>query len=266
MNKFENEDKSILDLAQGLASSGQAFAYATVIRTAGATSAKPGAKAIISSDGQILKGWIGGGCIRSSVAKATITALEMGAPQLISVMPQDAIDELGAIVGEEYEGKKISKNGCPSEGTVDIFIEPHTPAPQLVIYGKAPVAQALKKLAPQFGWMVRIANDDLEETNTSNKLVVVVVATQGTNDLKALSDAINSNPTFVSFVGSKRKFSSLKAKLAENGLADSYIRKIKAPAGLDIGAVTPEEISLSILAELLQVRKNFRNGIHDKSN
>ena len=190
----------------------------------------------------------------------------MGAPQLISVMPQDAIDELGASVGEEYEGKKISKNGCPSEGTVDIFIEPHTPAPQLVIYGKAPVAQALKKLAPQFGWSVRIAKDDPEETNTSNKLVVVVVATQGNNDLKALSDAINSNPTFVSFVGSKRKFSSLKAKLAENGLADSYIRKIKAPAGLDIGAVTPEEISLSILAELLQVRKNFRNGIHDKSN
>ena len=135
MNKVENEDKSILDLAQGLASSGQAFAYATVIRTAGATSAKPGAKAIISSDGQILKGWIGGGCIRSSVAKATITAIEVGAPQLISVMPQDAIDELGASVGEEYEGKKISKNGCPSEGTVDIFIEPHTPAPQLVIYG-----------------------------------------------------------------------------------------------------------------------------------
>ena len=266
MNKVENEDKSILDLAQGLASSGQAFAYATVIRTAGATSAKPGAKAIISSDGQILKGWIGGGCIRSSVAKATITAIEMGAPQLISVMPQDAIDELGASVGEEYEGKKISKNGCPSEGTVDIFIEPHTPAPQLVIYGKAPVAQALKKLAPQFGWSVRIAKDDPEETNTSNKLVVVVVATQGNNDLKALSDAVNSNPTFVSFVGSKRKFSSLKTKLAESGLADSHIRKIKAPAGLDIGAVTPEEISLSILAELLQVRKNFRNGIHDKSN
>ena len=114
--------------------------------------------------------------------------------------------------------------------------------------------------------MVKIANDDPEETNTSNKLVVVVVATQGNNDLKALSDAINSNATFVSFVGSKRKFSSLKAKLAESGLADSNIRKIKAPAGLDIGAVTPEEISLSILAELLQVRKNFRNGIHDKSN
>ena len=190
----------------------------------------------------------------------------MGAPQLISVMPQDAIDEIGASVGEEYEGKKISKNGCPSEGTVDIFIEPHTPAPQLVIYGTAPVAQALKKLAPQFGWLVKIANDDPEETNTSNKLVVVVVATQGNNDLKALSDAINSNATFVSFVGSKRKFSSLKAKLAESGLADSNIRKIKAPAGLDIGAVTPEEISLSILAELLQVRKNFRNCIHDKSN
>ena len=112
MNKVENGDKSILDLAQGLASSGQAFAYATVIRTAGATSAKPGAKAIISSDGQIIKGWIGGGCIRSSVAKATITALEMGAPQLISVMPQDAIDELGASVGGSMRVKRFQKMGA----------------------------------------------------------------------------------------------------------------------------------------------------------
>ena len=265
MNKFENEDKSILDLAQGLAASGQAFSYATVIRTAGATSAKPGAKALISSDGQILKGWVGGGCIRTSVATATMTAIRTGAPQLISVMPQEAIDQIGASVGEEYEGKKVSKNGCPSEGTVDIFIEPHMPPPQLVIYGKAPVAEALKKLAPQFGWAVKVAKEDAEPS-ISSKLVVIVVATQGSNDLKSLSAAIKLKPTFVSFVGSKRKFTSLKAKLSNSGFADTDIGKVKAPAGLDIGAVTPEEISLSVLAELLQVRKNFRNGAYDESN
>ena len=165
MNKLKNEENNILDLAHVLTSSGEAFAYATVIRTAGATSAKPGAKAIISSDGQILKGWVGGGCIRTSVATATMTAIRTGAPQLISVMPQDVIDKIGISVGDEYEGKKVSKNGCPSEGTVDIFIEPHTPPPQLVIYGKAPVAEALKNLAPQFGWAVKVAKEDVEPSN-----------------------------------------------------------------------------------------------------
>jgi xanthine dehydrogenase accessory factor len=106
LNSFDNTNKNILDLAQLLTESGEPFAYATIIRTAGATSAKPGAKAIVSSDGQILKGWIGGGCIRTSVAKATITAIETGSPQLISIMPQDAIDEIGISVGDEYDGKK----------------------------------------------------------------------------------------------------------------------------------------------------------------
>ena len=109
MNKLKNEENNILDLAHVLTSSGEAFAYATVIRTAGATSAKPGAKAIISSDGQILKGWVGGGCIRTSVATATITAIRTGAPQLISVMPQDVIDKIGISVGDQYEGKKFLK-------------------------------------------------------------------------------------------------------------------------------------------------------------
>jgi len=265
MNKLKNEDNNMLELANVLTTSGEAFAYATVIRTAGATSAKPGAKAIISSDGQILKGWVGGGCIRTSVATATKTAIRTGTPQLISVMPQDAIDEIGISVGEEYEGKKVSKNGCPSEGTVDIFIEPHTPPPQLIIYGKAPVAEALKKLAPQFGWAVKVAKEEAE-LNISRKLVVIVVATQGNNDLKSLSAAIKVKPTFISFVGSKRKFASLKAKLANSGFLETDIVNVKAPAGLDIGAVTPEEISLSILAELMQVRKNFRNGSYDESN
>jgi xanthine dehydrogenase accessory factor len=180
-------------------------------------------------------------------------------------MPQDAIDEIGISVGDEYDGKKVSRNGCPSEGTVDIFIEPYTPAHQLVIYGKAPVAEALKKLAPQFGWATETAKED-SEPNISGALVVTVVATQGNKDLKALSAAINSRPAFISFVGSKKKFSSLKAKLLKSGCAETDLRKVKAPAGLDIGAVTPEEISLSILAELLQVRKNFRNGVYDEDN
>ena len=193
MNKLNNENNNILDLAHVLTTSGEAFAYATVIRTAGATSAKPGSKAIISSEGQILKGWIGGGCIRTSVATATMTAIRTGAPQLISVMPQDVIDEIGISVGDEYEGKKVSKNGCPSEGTVDIFIEPHKPPPHLVIYGKAPVAEALKKPVPQFGQAVKIAKEDTE-SKISTKPVVIVVATKGCYNLKSSSIVIKFNP------------------------------------------------------------------------
>ena len=136
-----------------------------------------------------------------------MTAIRTGAPQLISVMPQDVIDKIGISVGDEYEGKKVSKNGCPSEGTVDIFIEPHTPPPQLVIYGKAPVAEALKNLAPQFGWAVKVAKEDVEPS-ISSKLVVIVVATQGNNDLKSLKKQIKLSQTSVTFVELKSRLNT----------------------------------------------------------
>jgi xanthine dehydrogenase accessory factor len=123
--------------------------------------------------------------------------------------------------------------------------------PQLVVLGGSPVAQALNTLAPQFHWALKPA---LSAGDTRQR--IVVIATQGQGDLDALKQALCEPRTHIAFVGSSKKFRALADKLEATGLARADIDRIKAPAGLDIGAVTPEEIALSILAELVAVRRN----------
>ncbi|MCR9110694.1 MAG: XdhC family protein [Rhodobacteraceae bacterium] len=237
--------------AQALRDKDEPFAFATIVRTAGPTAAKPGAKALLSADGTILQGWLGGGCTRGAVKKAALQALRDGTPQLVSVAPEDLLAERGVVAGDEVDGMKFARNGCPSRGMVDIFIEPCLPLPQLVVMGASPVAQALSTLAPQFHWAVTGTSQQTKPHHQS----YVVVATQGQGDLDALRAALATDARYVAFVGSRRKYAALATKLAEAGLTQSEIDKVKAPAGLDLGAVTPEEIALSILAQLVQARR-----------
>lgn len=234
----------------------QPFAFATIVRTAGATAAKPGAKALIAADGTVLHGWLGGGCTRSAVKRAVQQALQDGTPQLISVAPEEELSQKGVASGEEVDGLRFARNGCPSKGTVDIFVEPCLPLPELVVFGNAPVAQALTDLGPRFDWDLNSAPLDMElPPMPAPRRRVVVVATQGQGDLEALSQALGSGAEHVAFVGSRRKYAALAEKLAAKGLCDAAIKAVRAPAGLDIGAVTPEEIALSILAELTLIRR-----------
>ena len=251
MTPAEILSDEIAETAQTLRARQEPFAFATIVRTAGATAAKPGAKALLSSDGTILQGWLGGGCTQGAVKRAALQALKDGTPQLVSVAPEDLLAEKGVAAGDEVDGTTFARNGCPSRGTVDIFIEPCLPAAQLVILGSSPVAQALSALAPQFHWS--IAANPAERT--AHQQQFVVVATQGKGDLEALKAAIACDPTFIAFVGSRRKYATLAQKLAAGGCAQSHIDRVRAPAGLDIGAVTPEEIALSILAQLVQERR-----------
>ena len=254
MTPAEFLSDEIAETAQKLRARDEPFAFATIVRTAGATAAKPGAKALLSADGTMLHGWLGGGCTRGAVKAAALDALQSGAPQLVSVAPEDLLADKGVSAGEEIDGTRFARNGCPSRGSIDIFIEPCIPMPQLAVVGASPVAQALSDLAPQFHWSV--TPQPTATAAQTNRKRVVVVATQGQGDLDALRTAIASNPAHIAFVGSKRKFATLAQKLAENGAPQDAIDAIKAPAGLDIGAVTPEEIALSILAELVQVRRS----------
>lgn len=227
----------------------QPFAFATIVRTAGSTAAKPGAKALLGSDGTILTGWLGGGCTRSAVKRAALDALQSGAPQLISVAPEDLLAEKGVAPGDVMDGTRYARNGCPSRGSVDIFIEPCLPMPQLVVFGASPVANALSQLAPHFHWTVGHA------LQNAGAAPVVVIATQGQGDLDSLTQALSVPTRHIAFVGSARKFATLSDKLRDKGMNDAAIAAVKAPAGLDLGAVTPEEIALSILAELVQIRR-----------
>lgn len=261
MTPAEVLSSDLAEAAQLLRDKQEPFAFATIVRTVGATAAKPGAKALLSADGTILHGWLGGGCTRGAVKRAALQALQDGAPQLISVAPKDLLAEMGVNAGEEVDGTRFARNGCPSRGTVDIFIEPCIPMPQLIILGASPVAQALLTLAPQFHWSVS-STVPTEPNNNPHQSRFIVVATQGLGDLDALTTALSCRTDYVAFVGSTRKFSFLGDKLKTAGIDRTAIDSVRAPAGIDLGAVTPEEIALSILAELVQARRSVVRKTH----
>jgi xanthine dehydrogenase accessory factor len=249
---------------------GEAFVLATVVRTVAATAAKAGAKAIIRADGTIMEGWIGGGCARGAVLKAAKDAIADGQARFVSVQPEDMLAEHGVSAGTEKEGVRFARNMCPSKGTMDVFIEPVLPSPGIVILGSSPVAVALADIAPRFGYHVTIcapgdeqgvfADADaridgfmIETAETADKYLVV--STQGRGDEAALSAALSVPSAHVAFVGSKAKAAAIGAKLRDKGVDADRLAALKAPAGLDIGAITPDEIALSILTEIVQVRR-----------
>lgn len=260
----------VLDLVADLKARGEAFCLATVVRTVSVTAAKAGAKAIIRPDGRVSEGWIGGGCARAAVLKAAREALSDGSPRLVSVQPRDVLDEKGLKPGEERDGVRFARNMCPSRGTMDVFIEPVLPRPELVVLGASPVAVALADLAPRFGYRVTVCAppDDQPAFREADSRIegyalpvdgdgrrFVVVATQGRGDEAALKAALSVEADHVAFVGSRRKVAALKEDLAAEGVPADRLERIKGPAGLDLGAIMPEEIALSILAEVVAIRR-----------
>lgn len=265
--RFEDDFESRLS---HLRSVGEAFAIATVVRTVDATSAKPGAKAIILADGSIAEGWIGGGCARSAVGKAGMAAIRAGKPQFISLRPEELLAAEGVAAGEERQGVRFARNGCPSKGSMDIFVEPVLPRPRLVVFGAGPVALALADLAGRFDLHRLLAAPGLgagadavaDQVQDGFALEAggagmrfVVVATQGRGDEAGLRAALASGAGYVAFVGSRRKFATLAERLRADGVEEAALARVKAPAGLDIHAITPEEIALSILAEITMRRR-----------
>jgi xanthine dehydrogenase accessory factor len=148
---------NILDLVNTMKSGDRPFALATVVRTVAATAAKPGAKAVILADGSIEGGWVGGGCARAAVLKAAQAALQDGHPRLVSIQPMDLLKDQGLRPGDERAGIAFAKNMCPSQGTMDVFVEPFLPRPQLVVCGSSPVAVALARQAAGLGFALTIA-------------------------------------------------------------------------------------------------------------
>ncbi|MEP5151675.1 XdhC family protein, partial [Planktotalea sp.] len=220
--EFLSED--LADVAENLRRNDEPFAFATIVRTAGSTAAKPGAKAVLNSEGAIVHGWLGGGCTRGAVKKAAIEALRSGAPQLVSVAPEELLAEKGVSAGDEVDGTRFARNGCPSKGSVDIFIEPCLPMPQLVVLGASPVALALVALAPQFHWSVVQSLPEVGASDVQQR--VIVIATQGQGDMDALESSLALDVLHTAFVGSARKFASLAEKLAAKGIAQQKIEGV----------------------------------------
>ena len=268
----------VMDLVAQMKAAEEAFVLATVVRTVSVTAAKAGAKAIIRPDGTIVAGWIGGGCARGAVLKAARESLADGEPRMVSVQPENLLAELGVKPGENRDGVRFAENMCPSKGTMDIFVEPVLPHPSLVVLGASPVALSLAAQARQLGYHVTVAAPAgvvvgavdadmridgfigpghvstvidgyaLGKLNEARRFVVV--STQGKGDEAALRAAVAAEAAYRAFVGSRRKMAALREKLLAEGIDATALDRIKAPAGLDLGAITPEEIAMSILAEI----------------
>jgi xanthine dehydrogenase accessory factor len=260
----------VMDIMSKMRSAEESFAVATVVRTVSVTAAKAGAKGIIKPDGTIIAGWIGGGCARAAVLKAAREALADGQPRLVSIQPEDLMADQGLGQGEERDGVTFFVNGCPSKGTMDIFVEPVLPRPALIILGASPVALALAALGRQFGYHVEVGapRGDIAEAPDCDRLTdgfaidppehgrrYVVVSTQGRGDHAALEAALALDADYYGFVGSRRKFAALSEKFASSDAVPKRLDAVKAPAGLDIGGIAPDEIALSILAEIVAVRR-----------
>ena len=229
--------EDILEAALRLRQAGESFVVATVTRAEKPTSAKPGAKAIITAAGEWI-GWIGGSCSRPSVEYEARRALASGRPHLVQL---------------------ASTETCASGGSLDIFLEPHVPKPHLVVVGHLPVAEALVNLGKPLGFQVTVMTpegtaeqfgsadaflDHLDFEELGSGARYIVVASHGNYDKEGIEGASKAGADYIALVASKKRASAL-------GVADN----VKCPAGLDIGAATPEEIALSILAEIVSARR-----------
>ncbi len=246
-----------LSKAEKLLTDGQSFAIAVVVRYQAPISGKPGNKAIILLDGKIW-GWIGGGCAQPVVVKEALKALADGQPRLIRISPSSSPEE--GIVDYTMT--------CHSGGTLDIYIEPVLPKPHILILGRSPVAKTLARLAKAIGYAVSVAAPGADRESFPDSDLVqaeldlgqlktvpqtfIVVSTQGEGDDEALEQALLTNATYVAFVASKVKAGKILDYLKERGVATDRLSQVRAPAGLDIGAASPEEIAVSILAEIIQ--------------
>ncbi len=263
---MSNEPDDIIDCMARMKGEEQPFAVATVVHVQGGASAREGAKAVVRGDGSVV-GWVGGGCTLGAVKKTAARALVDGRARFIKVRPQDgAISEVGAEARtEDFD------NFCPTGGTVEIFIEPVLPRASLIVVGGSLVAQALADLGKRIGFAVTVAAlpDDLEAFANFDHAIegfdpeqairpassFVVVASQGRRDRDALRFALATESDYVALVASRKKAAKLTQDLCEAGCDPAAVARIRSPAGIHIGAVTPEEIALSILADIVQERR-----------
>ncbi len=241
-------------------------AMAVVVRREAPSSGKPGDKAIIMPNGDV-KGWIGGGCTKGIVIKEALESINQGSPRLVRILPADNLSDA--------QGVKNYKMTCMSGGSVEVYIEPIMQTTQLYIFGRSHIASAVCQFASASGYHVHmisdLADDDmfpsaktistLKDFDKSKDLSngYVVVCTQGEDDASSLATAIETNPRYLGFVSSRKKANSLFMGLKRDGVPFETLAKIKTPAGIDINAKTPQEVAVSILAEIIQVKRSEEN-------
>ncbi|MDO8307459.1 MAG: XdhC family protein [Actinomycetota bacterium] len=228
--------RAVHDRAEALRAEGIPFVHARVVLAERPTSAKPGDEALVLLDGTI-EGFVGGQCAQSTLRAQGLAAIESGASILLRISPT---------AEPEQAGKTVVHNPCLSGGTLEIFMEPVLPAPVIGVVGDAPIADALARVGAALGYAVEPWS--LERMRTTD---AVVVASHGFDEEQAIVDALTAGIPYVGLVASPKRG---KAVLDSLDVDEALKARVRTPAGLDIGARTPEEIALSILSEIIQVR------------
>jgi xanthine dehydrogenase accessory factor len=228
--------------AAELAAAGVPFVEATVVRCAAPTSARAGDRAVVLGDGTI-DGFVGGSCADSTVRLQALRALETGEPVVLRILPGD---EDGP---SDEEGAVIVANPCLSGGALELFLEPHLPAPAVTVAGDTPVARALVELAGPLGLRARLG------APAEPGDFAAVVASLGHGDEEALRRALEAGCEYVGLVASRTRGAAVLAQLRAGGMEEEALARVHTPAGLDIGARDHAEIALAILAEIVAVRR-----------
>jgi len=240
---------------------GEPAALVTIVSTTGSTPQRVGAKMLVFADGRIV-GTIGGGCYENDAFWKAREAIGQRRPQLVHYeLSDDFAQETGLICG----------------GQMDVYIEPIEPSPELYVIGAGHVGYHLARLAHEISFRVHVVDDRekfasrerfphaaevlvediptwIGRTNLPPHVYVVIVTRGHTNDLDALRALAPKDLRYLGLIGSRAKVARIYDALTEEGTPAEFLKRVHAPIGLDIGAVTPQEIAVSILAELIAVK------------
>jgi xanthine dehydrogenase accessory factor len=261
----------ITEQAGRLRAEEQPFVIATVVAYKSPQSARPGSKAIVKPDGSI-SGWIGGGCVQPIIIREAQKALKTGKPKLISISPDSAHGD--------WKGVEIYEMTCQGGGSLEIYLEPVLPKPNLLIVGDSPVAQILAGFGRLLDFKVCIAAPEATREQFPEADVVltdleslraridsrsyVVVATMGNGDEEGLEAVAGTNPQYLGLVASKEKAKALFQYLGDKGTPAEHIERIKCPAGIELGAETLPEIALSVIAEITRMRRTVSEHVSEQ--
>ncbi len=230
------------------------FVVATVVRTEPSTSARTGNRAIVFPDGR-MEGWVGGGCIQPTARREGLAALESGEPRLVRITPDTAAVQRNV---------HVARMTCASEGTADLYVEPFLPRPTLAAAGDSPLTATLAAIAPPLGFRFLAASaaaDLNEESIPYPRDTWLVVVTFGEFDEDAVEAGLRLDLPYVGLVASERRAESVLSKLRERGTSEEALGAVRSPAGFPIGASGQEEISLSVMAEIVSLRAKLRPGL-----
>jgi xanthine dehydrogenase accessory factor len=229
--------------AEQLMSERTAFVLATVVRARQPTSVRAGDSAVVLADGTI-EGFVGGACATSSVRLHSLRVLETAEPVLLSLVPADAAGAQDREAGDATV--IVERNPCLSGGALEIFLEPQLPAARLLVVGETPIAGALAQIAGAAGYDVVVAAAEQAEPESTD--AAVIVASHGSGEERVLAEALRAGVPYVALVASRVRGAAVAAAL---DVPTELRQQLHTPAGLDIGARTPAEIAIAILAQLV---------------